>query len=303
VGPQGPTGPLGPTGSTGPTGPIGAASTVPGPTGPLGPTGPKGGVTYFISSTGDGGTFQVQGIPGNNPTLVAVRGETLYFDVSGVLLTNSLALRLGSGSTSAVPGTENNSTTLGRNESSANTVITYDVPLNAPSQIIYQDVTDLFIAGVIDIVDKVGPTGPTGPVGPPGVPVVTDYTPVLSGNGLVFSGTPATGRFTRAGRDINFAIQINFGEVSSFGTGTYTVTLPVLPEDFLSYRFNGVFDVSSDGVTRYGVIAVNSLGSATLTLFFPGTNGLLSTQTNTQPATITTSSSISIHGSYLAESD
>ena len=75
----------------------------------------------------------------------------MYFDVSNVLITNSFALRLTSGNTSNVPGTSNNSTTAGRNLSSTDKVIVYDVPLNAPTQIIYQDVTDLAIGGVIDL--------------------------------------------------------------------------------------------------------------------------------------------------------
>jgi len=93
IGPVGPTGTTGPTGATGPAGP---ASTVPGPQGPTGATGPKGGVTYDISSTGDGGSFVVSGLIGNNPNLTVVRGETAFFDVSGVLATNSLAIRLSS---------------------------------------------------------------------------------------------------------------------------------------------------------------------------------------------------------------
>jgi hypothetical protein len=300
VGPLGPTGPTGP-GVTGPTGPTGAPSTVTGPTGPLGPTGPRGGVTYPITSTGEGGSFFVSGLVGNNPNLIAVRGEKMYFDVSGVQVTNSLALRLASGSTSNVPGTSNNSTTLGRNSSSTDVIIVWDVPLNAPSQIIYQDVTDLNIAGVIDVVDKIGPTGPEGPIGPAGVAVVTDYTPVFSGTSLVFTGTPASGTYAQSGRDITFSLEIDMGDVSNFGSGAYTITLPTLPIPDKLLTFKGVLDVN--GTTLFSIVAINTPGSAVLRLFYLGSNGLATSMTNSLPATLTTASSIFINGSYVAVSD
>jgi len=297
VGPTGPTGP----GVTGPTGPTGAPSTVTGPTGTTGPTGPRGGVTYFITSTGDNGAFTVAGLIGDNPTLTAVRGERMYFDVSNVLVTNSLALRLTSGSTSTVPGTTNNSTTAGRNLSSADKVIVYEVPLNAPSQIVYQDVTDLSIAGVIDIVDKIGPTGPTGEAGPVGEPATTTYTPVWSGTGLTYIGTPTNGRYVRYGDHVTFSIRVDFSNVSSVGTGQYRLTLPFIPATGFSFMYTGVVDVAGgySGAT-YNVVANNLSGSAFIDLYYMATNGQRTALTGAAPATLTSASTIHINGTFIA---
>jgi hypothetical protein len=299
----GPTGPTGPS-VTGPTGPTGAASTVQGPTGAtgsVGPTGPKGGVTYQVASTGDGGAYTVSGLVGNNPNLVAVRGETMYFDARNVLFTNSVALRLSSGSTSAVPGAQNNSTTLGRNETSSDPVIVYNVPLDAPSQIIYQDVTDLFIGGVIDIVDKIGPTGATGPTGAEGVPQETAYVPVFSGTNTVFAGDPAFGSFLQYGSSVTFGLSLSFSGFSNFGTGQYSVTLPLLPSGSNLYEyFTGSLDVDSSGTTIYTVVGYNRNGGAVLDLFYLGANGVLTPLTGSAPVTITTSSRIDISGTYVA---
>ena len=303
VGPTGATGPsvTGPTGATGVQGP---ASTIPGPQGGVGPTGPKGGVTYVLSSTGEGGSFTVDGVIGNNPNLTVVRGETAFIDVSGVEFTNSLALRLFSGSTSAVPGTTNNSTSAGRNLTSTDTVIVYDVPLDAPGQIIYQDVTDLFIAGVIDVVDKIGPTGPTGVAGPAGTPELVVYSPVIDGTGVAFGGTPANGVYTKYGYLVNFESFVSFSTFSNFGTGQYSLTLPILPSSSsgADYVFNGYLDI--DGTILYKIVGVpESLGSATLGLFYLGTDGRLTALTGSAPDSITTSSTLSIVGSYIASEE
>jgi hypothetical protein len=303
VGPTGPTGPIG-IGDTGPTGPTGADSTVVGPTGGVGPTGPKGGVTYPITSTGEGGSFFVTGLVGNNPNIIAVRGEKMYFDVSGVQVTNSLALRLSSGSTSNVPGTSNNSTTLGRNTSSTDTVIVWDVPLNAPSQIIYQDVTDLNIAGVIDVVDKIGPTGATGATGSAGSPTVTTYVPVFSGDGFTSSSQVASGTFSAIGRNIEFEARVNFTSATGFGTGQYSITLPVLPNSSSGHSFVGVLDTTGDGVTnlRQIVAYANDPGSAVLNLWYVASNSTLTALTGSAPVTITTNSRIYINGSFISNS-
>ena len=289
----------GPTGPEGPTGPTGAASLIPGPTGSTGPTGPRGGVTYYVSSTGDGGSFFVAGLDGTNPTLTVVRGEKVYFDVSNVQVTNSLALRLASGSTSTVPGTTNNSTVSGRNLASADTVIVYDVPLDAPIQIIYQDVTDPTIGGVIDIVDKIGPTGPTGSEGPAGVPTVNAYSPVWSATGFTYTGNPTNGLYSRYGQAVTFQIELDFTNVTSVGTGGYTTTLPFLPEAGFNLTFSGY--VSDSVGTDFKIVAVSTAASATLTLYYLTTNGELAELTGAAPSTLNTFSRIYINGTYIAE--
>jgi hypothetical protein len=300
VGPTGPAGAIGPTGPS-VTGPTGAPSTVTGPTGSTGATGPRGGVTYFVTSTGEGGAFTVAGLLGDNPTLTAVRGERMYFDVSEVLVTNSFALRLTSGSTSNVPGTTNNSTTAGRNLTSTDKIIVYEVPLNAPSQIIYQDVTDLSIAGVVDIVDKIGPTGPQGDSGPVGEPETTSYTPVWSAAGLTFVGTPTNGRYIRYGDNVTFSIRVDFTNVTNVGTGQYRLTLPFIPATGFSFMYTGVVDVSgSYSGTTYNIIANNQSGSAFIDLFVLGTNDIRTALTGAAPATLTSASVIHVNGTFIA---
>ena len=225
----------------------------------------------------------------------------MYFDVSNVLVTNSFALRISSGSTSNVSGTSNNSTTAGRNTSSTDKVIVYDVPLNAPSQIIYQDVTDLAIGGVIDIVDKIGPTGPTGTQGPVGAPATTTYTSVWSATGLNFVGTPTNSRYVRYGDHVIFSIKIDFSNVVAVGTGQYRLTLPFIPLTGFSYVYSGIVDVAGNfGGATYNIVANNASGSAFIDLFYLGTNDVRTALTGVAPVTLTSASTIYVSGSFIA---
>jgi hypothetical protein len=223
----------------------------------------------------------------------------MYFDVSNVLFTNSLALSLSSLNTSNVLGTTNNSTTAGRNLSSPDTVIVYEVPLSAPSQIIYQDVSDFSIAGVIDIVDKIGPTGPTGVTGPAGVPEVTSFTPVWGGTGLTAVGSPGAGIYTKYGQDVNATITVNMTNVTNFGSGQYTISLPVVPIGAGEILIPGTVSV---GGVSYNIVAVASGGSAIANLWYMGTNGLRTAMTATAPITLTTGGVIFLNGSFISAS-
>jgi hypothetical protein len=76
-----------------------------------------------------------------------IRGGTYYFNLANVTRSHPLALRLSSGSTSAVPGTTGNDPSNG----AYGTTITYQVPLDAPSAIYYQCVYHSGMIGSIII--------------------------------------------------------------------------------------------------------------------------------------------------------
>lgn len=52
------------------------------------------------------------------------------------------------------------------------------------------------------------------------------WTPVLDGVGFTQTSNPATGTYMRYGRMIVVNLLIPFSEVTDFGTGQYSVTLP-----------------------------------------------------------------------------
>jgi hypothetical protein len=236
---------------------------------------------------------------GDNPTLTVIRGETAFFDVSNVLATNSLALRRTEFDQQNVPGTSNNDPVGGRNQTSSDTIIVYQVPFDAPNEIRYVDVTQQGIGGVINIIDKQGPTGPTGPAGPLGQPPTVTYTPVFSGTGTVSSGTPTSGRYVQFGSSVTVDIRLSFSTFSDFGTGQYSVTLPLLPRSTFITSLQGVLDV---GGVVYSVLAKsNEEGSAVAGLWYLDVDGLIQPLTGTSPVEVTTGSTLYINGSYLTQ--
>ena len=55
---------------------------------------------------------------------------------------------------------------------------------------------------------------------------IHSYSPVWSGTGLVFSGTPATGSYIKIGNFVVVQIDVLYTTVTNFGTGQYSLTLP-----------------------------------------------------------------------------
>ena len=100
------------------------------------------------------------------PDLTLVRGQLYYFNLTNVTSSHPLALRLSSGSTSAVPGTTGNNPSSGAfGNGSVPTTVIYQVPFDAPSTIVYQCVVHSNMIGTINIVDQTGYTGSAGTTG------------------------------------------------------------------------------------------------------------------------------------------
>jgi hypothetical protein len=56
---------------------------------------------------------------------------------------------------------------------------------------------------------------------------IKSYSPVWSGTGLAFTGTPATGSYVKIGNFVMVQIDVIFTTVTNFGTGQYSLTLPI----------------------------------------------------------------------------
>lgn len=55
---------------------------------------------------------------------------------------------------------------------------------------------------------------------------IKSYSPVWSGTGLTFTGTPATGSYIKIGNWVMVQIDVLYTTVTNFGTGQYSLTLP-----------------------------------------------------------------------------
>jgi hypothetical protein len=108
-----------------------------------------------------GFNYSIDGI--GYPTLTLIRGGTYTFDLTQITASHPWALRLSSGDTSVVPGTTGGTGNGGSGNNSSSgvfgtspggtvtTTVVYQVPLDAPSSIVYQCVYHSEMIGTINI--------------------------------------------------------------------------------------------------------------------------------------------------------
>lgn len=133
---------------------------------------------------------------------------------------------------------------------------------------------------------------------PTGVGAFTAYTPTWGSSGTqptIGNGTIA-GQYMKIGRLVVFSARMTAGSTSTYGTGTYSWTLPVsaaigagnVPSFYCSI-------VDASPATRYGRYGI--LASATTVIFQTEAGAAV---TPTAPMTWATSDSITIAGWYEA---
>jgi hypothetical protein len=115
-----------------------------------------------------------------------------------------------------------------------------------------------------------GPTGAAGATGPTGpamsFPNPVSYTPIWSGTGLTQSSNLATGSYFDYGRMVVVQITVPMTNVTNFGTGGYSVTLPK-PSATHTDGWGGTIHDTSTG-NFYSIKAHLEVGSNVATLWY-----------------------------------
>ena len=130
-----------------------------------------------------------------------------------------------------------------------------------------------------------------------GVPVVA-FTSTWSGTGLTYTGTPAIGQYSRVGKMITFYILVTLTNVTNFGTGNYSLTLPSgLPSQMHAVVNGGLHDTSSNN-------HLNLLGdleptSQSISLYYPTSNGVNDLFDHNSPLNLATNDYFYISGTYF----
>jgi hypothetical protein len=122
------------------------------------------------------------------------------------------------------------------------------------------------------------------------------YTPTWSGTGLAFTGTPATGTYIRVGKMVFYNIQVACTNVTNFGTGQYSITLPTGLAPVTSFQHIGGLHKGADHFT---LLADLGASSTSITLYHPTANGSQDIFSHNKPTTLTTSVTWYVSGTYF----
>ena len=130
-----------------------------------------------------------------------------------------------------------------------------------------------------------------------GVPVIS-FTSTWSGTGLAYTGTPAVGQYSRVGKMITFYILVTLTNVTNFGTGNYSLTLPSgLPSQMHAVVNGGLHDTSSNN--HLNLLGDLEPASQTISLYYPTSNGVNDRFDHNSPLTLATADYFYISGTYF----
>jgi hypothetical protein len=130
---------------------------------------------------------------------------------------------------------------------------------------------------------------------------IKSYSPVWSGTGLAFTGTPATGTYIKIGNFIQVQITVDFDNVSNFGTGQYSLTLP-FPSKYHTDVYGGsIHDVVNQGVDHYSLKGHLSDGSSIITIWNIKSSAADEPFDHNSPINLTTSDLFHMSFTYICE--
>jgi hypothetical protein len=96
---------------------------------------------------------------------------------------------------------------------------------------------------------------------------INEYTPVWSGTGLAYTGTPTSGYYIKIGNLIQVQIDVVFTNVTNFGTGAYSLTIPVASKYHTDVYGGSVHDITNQGIDHYSLKGHLSPSSTTMTVW------------------------------------
>ena len=151
-----------------------------------------------------------------------------------------------------------------------------------------------------------GPAGPAGPAGPQGESGVSQEIAFVVNGGTLgtqptFSGPPLfSGSYIRVGDLVHFQIQVDFDNITNFGTGQYYVVLPFNAKYAYQIREGCIHDISTS--RQYSVGGHVFANSNQLLLNFIDTNGRDTAFTHNTPFVLNAEDNFHIAGTYIAPS-
>ncbi len=130
---------------------------------------------------------------------------------------------------------------------------------------------------------------------------INTYAPVWSGTGLAFTGTPATGTYIKIGNLVMVQIDVVFTNVTNFGTGQYSLTIPVESKYHTDVYGGSIHKITNQGIDHYSLKGHLSDSSSTFTLWAIGSSAADQPFTHQAPVNIDTDDRFHMSFTYICE--
>ena len=134
-----------------------------------------------------------------------------------------------------------------------------------------------------------------------GTTTINSYNPVWSGTGLAYTNTPATGSYIKIGNLVTVQIDVLFTNVSNFGTGAYSLTLPVASKYHTDVYGGSIHKITNQGIDHYSLKGHLSPTSSSFTLWVIGSSAADQAFNNNTPVNIDTDDKFHMSFSYICE--
>jgi hypothetical protein len=134
-----------------------------------------------------------------------------------------------------------------------------------------------------------------------GTTTINSYNPVWSGTGLAYTNTPATGSYIKIGNLVTVQIDVLFTNVSNFGTGAYSLTLPVASKYHTDVYGGSIHKITNQGIDHYSLKGHLAPTSSTFTLWAIGSSAADQAFNNNTPINIDTDDKFHMSFSYICE--
>ena len=129
---------------------------------------------------------------------------------------------------------------------------------------------------------------------------IKSYTPVWSGTGLVHTAS-ILGNYVKIGNLVTVQIDVPFTNVSDFGSGQYSLTLP-FPSKYHTDVFGGsIHKITNQGVDHYSIKGHLADGSSTFTIWAIGSNAADQPFDHDSPVNIDNDDKFHMSFSYICE--
>lgn len=102
--------------------------------------------------------------------------------------------------------------------------------------------------------------------------IINSYTPVWSGTGLAYTGNPATGSYIKIGNFVTVQIDVLFTNVTNFGTGPYSVTLPFSSKYHTDVYGGSIHKITNQGTDHYSIKGHLVPSSTSMSLWIIGSS-------------------------------